>query len=119
MFALKRYESARQRTIGGPWRAHADVFALEVKRAVMIIEWYIARTPILLLILARASVHVGALGFARLMRALEARAHELADLVSHKRNFERKETRSEFLKKVGEYKNGNGKEKDDGPMASI
>ena len=71
LFALKRYESARQRTIGGPWRAHADVFALEVKRAVMIIEWYIARTPILLLILARASVHVGALGFARLMRALE------------------------------------------------
>ncbi|MEK7509435.1 MAG: hypothetical protein AAB605_01855 [Patescibacteria group bacterium] len=117
LFALKRYESARHTTLGGPWRAGLDVFALRVKRLVMIFEWYLARTPILFLTLVHLAVHTGALGFARLMRALEARAHELADFVSHKRNFERRETRSEFLKKVGEYKNGNGKEKKDTPSS--
>lgn len=117
LFSVKRYEVARGSLVGGAWRARADDFALDVKWVIMVIEWYLARTPDMFLALVRLGIRAGALGFARLARTSEEQAHRLADFVSHKRNFERRETKSEFLKQVGEYKNGNGK--DDGPVASV
>ncbi|OGG58397.1 hypothetical protein A2765_05615 [Candidatus Kaiserbacteria bacterium RIFCSPHIGHO2_01_FULL_56_24] len=116
LFAIKRYELARGALVGGSWRGRADDFALRVKWAIMVIEWYLARTPIFVSVLVRYGVRMAALGFANLARTSEAQAHRLAEMVSHKRNFERRETRSEFLKQVSEHKNGNGK--DDGPVAT-
>lgn len=128
LFMMKRYELSRGTLMGGALRDQADLFALRVKWVIMVIEWYLARTPIFLSVLARYGVRMAALGFANLARTSEQQAHRLADMVSHKRNFERRETRSEFLKQMSEHpmrnqngshgagKNGNGK--DDGPVAT-
>ena len=59
------------------------------------------------------TLHFAALEFAHLARQASRQAHRLADFVSHKRNFERKETRSEFLRKMTELKNGNAPTPDD------
>jgi hypothetical protein len=48
------------------------------------------------------------LGFAAFARSSERQAHRLADLVSHKHGFVPRETRSEFLRKMSEHKNGGG-----------
>ena len=56
--------------------------------------------------LSRVLLHRAALGIASLARTIERQAHRLADLVSHKHGFERRETRSDFLRQVSEYKNG-------------
>jgi len=53
-------------------------------------------------------VREAALGLAASARYLERQAHRLADLVSHKRGFERRETKSEFLKQVTDFKASNG-----------
>lgn len=108
LFGMKRMEIARGALIGGAWRESADLFALRVKWVIMVIEWYLARTPIFVSVLVRYGVRMAALGFANLARTSEAQAHRLADMVSHKRNFERRETRSEFLKQMSEHKSTNG-----------
>jgi hypothetical protein len=108
LFMMKKYELARGTLMGGGMRDRADLFALRVKWVIMVIEWYLARTPIFLSVLARYGVRMAALGFANLARTSEQQAHRLADMVSHKRNFERRETRSEFLKQMSEHKSSNG-----------
>ena len=114
LFLVKRYEMVRGSLVGGRFRARVDDFALDVKWVIMVIEWYLARTPDMLMALSRLGIRSGALGFARLARVSEEQAHRLADFVSHKRNFERRETKSTFLKQVGEYKNGLDNQADDG-----
>lgn len=116
LFIVKRYEVARGTLVGGAWRGRADDFALDVKWGIMVIEWYLARAPVYLSAFVRLAIRISALGFARLARISEEQAHRLADFVSHKRNFERRETKSAFLKHVGEYKNGNGR--DEPPVAT-
>jgi hypothetical protein len=66
----------------------------------------LAKVPPELLRFSRIALHEAALGFAYLARLAERRAHRIADFVSHKRHYERRETRSEFLKKVSEGRNG-------------
>jgi hypothetical protein len=53
--------------------------------------------------LARASrlaMHDAALGVAAFARYLESQSHRLADRISHKHRFERRETSNDFLKQV-------------------
>lgn len=52
------------------------------------------------------ALHVIAVLVAIISRAAERRAHRVADFVSHKRSFERGETKSSFLKEVREHKDG-------------
>ncbi len=119
LFLMKRYEVANGRLIGGSARDSADLFALRVKWVLMVIEWYLARTPDILLVFTRFGVRFLALSFARLARTAEGEAHRLADFVSHKRNFERRETKSNYLKQVGEHPiRSRSSEKDDGPVAT-
>lgn len=120
LFLVKRFEVKKGILIGGRFRSHADDFALDVKWVFMVIEWYLAHTPDFLFALSRFGIRNLALGVARLARTSEARAHQLADFVSHKRNFERRETRSDFLKQVGEHqmKARPSSLLDDDPMAS-
>jgi hypothetical protein len=100
LFALKRYEIVHAHMYGATWRARADEFALRIKRRIATVERYLERTPDFIVAVLRWSLHVLALMIARAARNSERQAHRLADLVSHKHNFERRETRSEFLKKV-------------------
>lgn len=107
LFCAKAYELAHPHPVRAKWRESADGFALRVKWTLRVIEWYIAHTPQFLSLFGRWSIRTGALWFARLARLSAEEAHRLADMVSHKRGFERRETKSEFLKQVTDHKNGN------------
>jgi hypothetical protein len=69
-------------------------------------EVRLASIPSLSAYVVLSSLALAAVGFARFARLASESAHRLADFVSHKRNFTRRETRSEFLKQVIEHKNG-------------
>lgn len=117
IFLMKKLEVSRGALYGGAWRDEADLFALRVKWVFLVIEWYLARLPDFLFLLGRYGVRAGALHAARLARSAETHAYRLADFVSHKRNFERRETKSAYLKQVGEHKNENGN--GGGPVATV
>jgi len=102
LFILKRIEVARGARFAEGLRLRADHGALRVKYVLAVSEWYLENTPWFVSALTRYGVHVGALSFAKLARSLESQAHNLADLVSHKHRFERRETKSDFLKQVSE-----------------
>ena len=108
LFALKNREAKTGRVLAPGLRAVADIRALELKALLTKMQEEVEKTPSASVRFARIAVHDMALGFASLARFLEDRAHQLADMVSHKHRFERREPRNEFLKRVGEPKNGNG-----------
>lgn len=105
LFGMKSWEQARERTIAPAWRVRADARALEFKAWLGRARGEIQKLPPLLLYLSRVAVHEVALGIAASARFLERQAHRLADMVSHKHRFERRESRSEFLKQITEHKN--------------
>ncbi len=80
----------------------ADALALALKRFLMDARIILSRIPPLLMYLSRYALRELALGAAKFARGIESEMHRVADLVSHKRSFERREPRSEFLKKVSE-----------------
>lgn len=116
LFLIKRAEVGRETRYAEGLRARADIGALHVKAVLARGEAYLEELPFFLGALSRYIVHVGALSFARLARASAKRAHQLADLVSHKRGFERRATKSQFLRDVSEVKNGKS---DDGGVATM
>src|SRR3989344_3902533 len=83
LFAIKLSEERSGRRAMPSWRDALDSEALHIKGLLS-----------------------AALEFARAARAASREVHRLADFVSHKRNFKRRVTRSEFLKKMGERKGG-------------
>jgi hypothetical protein len=110
LFILKRIELRRGARFVEGFRMRADERALDVKHVLLVCEWYIERTPFFVTTLARYGVHFGALSFARLARSSAEQAHRLADLVSHKHRFERKETKSSFLREVSVHPIRNSRE---------
>ena len=104
LFALKHWEMTRERILFPRLRARGDVRAEQIKELAFAARMDLAKLPPEALRITRILIHEGALGFAALARFLERQAHRLADFVSHKRGFEKRETRSEFLKKVAEHK---------------
>ena len=109
LFSLKYWELSHGTVVAPEFRRRTDVRAQQVKELA-----HAARADLVKLVpevirTGRFIVHEAAIGFAALARLLERQAHRLADLVSHKRGFERRDTQSEFLKKVAEHK-GNGSE---------
>ena len=117
LFLVKKLEVNRPRRFAEGLRMSADIGAVRIKSWLETSETYLEQAPFFLALLARYGIHIGALGFARLARTSAEQAHALADMVSHKRTFERRETKSQFLKDVSEYKNG--KSNDDGPVATL
>lgn len=113
LFALKHWELRHNKIVAPALRARLDVRAHQVKELIFAARADAARLAPEMVRMAHALVHEGALAFARLARTLERQAHRLADTVSHKRGFERRETRSEFLKKVAEHKQSNLEEGSD------
>lgn len=131
LFTLKKIEVARNSRFAEVMRMRADNGALRIKTLLESLEGHLENIPFFLAAVLRYGIHIGALGFARLARTSEEYAHALAEMVSHKRTFERRETKSQFLKDVSEYpirnsrdvnSNGagkNGKSNDDGPVATL
>ena len=117
LFAVKKLETGRGKRFAEGLRIRADYGALYIKHWLELSEEYLEHTPFYVVALARYGVHVSALSFARVAKKSAEYAHSLADLVSHKRNFERRETKSQFLKEVSEYKNG--KDNDNGTVATL
>ncbi len=112
LFSLKAWEERSSRTLVPSMRAKADEGARTVKILLARSQVEARKLPPELLILARTILHDAALGAAAVARFLERQSHRLADKVSHKAGFERRETNSDFLKNVSEYKGGNGRDLD-------
>lgn len=115
LFGVKYWESAHGRVLYPNARTMSDEQAARLKELVRMGRAELSKLPPQALVMAKKAVHAGALGAARLARAMESKSHQLADMVSHKHHFEKRETRSEFLKQVGEHpisnnngSNGNG-----------
>jgi hypothetical protein len=106
LFALKLRELRQGRHPLAEWRTAADVEAVKLRELALAADLDLRKVPSLLSHFAQVALHFAALEFAQLARQASRRAHALADFVSHKRNFERRATRSEFLRKMSELKNG-------------
>lgn len=107
LFAVKYWEIRAERVIAPEIRERADERAREFKAALLRARREAAKLPPSLLTVVRYVIHEAALGLAKLARTLERKAHDVADFVSYKRGFERRQTNSQFLKQVSEAKNGN------------
>lgn len=108
LFVLKRIEERRAHVFLPSMRVSLDRGALWCKGILESGEEIAGLVPPLAAWATRMTLLSGMRGFARLARRSAESANRLADFVSHKHNFERRETRSAFLRQVGEYRNGNG-----------
>ncbi|MCE9541433.1 hypothetical protein K8R03_02640 [Candidatus Kaiserbacteria bacterium] len=106
LFSLKAWEVRTSKVFAPTLREHADTRALELKSWISWSQGELKKLPSEMVFLTRTIVHDAALGAAFIARTVERQSHRLADLVSHKRGFERRETQSDFLKNVSDYKNG-------------
>lgn len=108
LFWLKYWEVRYERVLWGEWRDRADSRAVALKERLQHAARGLSHLAPFAAYLFRFLVHEAAMAFAAIARFAESQAHRLADLVSHKHRFERRETQSDFLKQVSEHKNGNG-----------
>ncbi len=104
LFVLKQQELKRGAVFFPDARLQADKRAMRLKELALAARSDLSKVPPLMVRTGRTLVHDAALTSAGIARAAERGAYRIADLVSHKRHFERRETRSEFLKKVAEHK---------------
>lgn len=102
LFIIKRREVMLETTFAPEWKARADYQALRVKALLRKVGREAEKIPPTLVILSRILVREGALLGARLGALLEEQSHKIADRVSHRHRFERRETNSDFLKRMGE-----------------
>ena len=120
LFGMKSWEVRHDRMmVPARVRTRADRGALRVKALLDLARDEVQRVPPAVVYLVRLLVNETALGTAMLARTLERQAHRLADFVSHKHRFERKESRSEFLRQMNDHAmrdartGGEGLEKDE------
>ena len=106
LFSFKHWEEKRGVVVLPQWRERADLRAIQLKELALAARTDVAKLPPEIIRVTHILIHEMALGIAALARFSERQAHRLADMVSHKQGFEKRETRSEFLKKVAEHKNG-------------
>ncbi len=106
LFALKYREERAGYVFAPTLKEAGDTRALGLKRFLARCRAESSTWLPKALLLARYLLHRGALSLAALARSLERQSHRLADFVSHKRGFERRETRSDFLRQVSEFRNG-------------
>ena len=108
LFGVKAWEQKHARVLAPALRERADHRANQVKELAVAARVDLVQLWPAFIRLCHVLVHEAALAFAALARSAEKQSYRVADLVSHKHRFERRETRSEFLKKVAEHKNGGG-----------
>jgi len=102
LFYVKHWEEKNARIFAPGVRIAADGRALELKAFLVLCQNEFRKIGPTSIRIARAMLHDLALSLAALSRASERGAHRLADMVSHKHRFERRETKSEFLKQVSD-----------------
>ena len=108
LFGLKSWEIARGRILAPVMRTRFDDRAMQLKDLLAAARLDAAKLLPLAVVYTRIGIHEAALALAVFARFAERQAHRLADLVSYKHHYEKRETQSEFLKKVSEGKNSNG-----------
>lgn len=106
LFALKAWEAKRGHRFVPGAREHLDAGALALKKKVNEGEAFLSRLPLIGSFFAYKFLETLTVLFARMARGASDAAHRLADFISHKHNFERKELRSTFIKTMIEHKNG-------------
>ncbi len=108
LFGLRMWEVKRGGRVLETARTNADELARFLKHALQRFGAQMRRFPSLMLLITRYFIHLGAKAFARFARKMEEAAHQIADRMSHKHRFQRRESQSQFLKDVVEHKNGLG-----------
>jgi hypothetical protein len=111
LFVLKNWEIGSGRVLMPALRNRVDDRANMLKNRISHVRLDLARIAPIALLYSRYLIHEGALSFAAFARLSERQAHRVADLVSHKRTFVVRETKSEFLKKVSGHKSGGASNK--------
>ncbi len=106
LFIVKHREAALETTFAPELKARADYQALRVKAFVRKALREAEKIPPTTVLLTRIAIREGALLGARIGQALETQSHKVADRVSHRHRFERRDTNSDFLKRMGEGRNG-------------
>jgi hypothetical protein len=104
LFALKHWELAHATVLAPTLRENADVRARLLKAQTLRFAAEAETWPPKAMLIARYLVHVAALEIGRWLHAGGEAMHRLADRLSHKHNFERRETQSRFLKEVASGK---------------
>jgi hypothetical protein len=104
LFGLKHWEQKRGRTLLESKRERFDAHALRLKAKLETTSLDILRLLPHAVRIFRVLLHEAALGLAVIARYAERQAHKLADLVSYKHRFEKRETKSEFLRKMSEHR---------------
>lgn len=111
LFTLRLVEERRGARFVPEFRVRVDSFALVLKMRIIALAKEMHRLPGIGLLILRYFVHIAAKAAARFARKMESGAHELADRMTHKHRFRRRESTNAFLREVAEHKNGNaGKE---------
>lgn len=104
LFGLKFWEEYDRFRFFPKLRRKADERALALKEVILHFGSITKDSPRYFVLLLRVILHALVVTFANVAGAAERGAHRVADFVSHRHRFERKETSSDFLKKVRERK---------------
>jgi len=104
LFGLKFWEEYDRFRFFPKLRRRADEKALALKAVLLRIADMAKDSPRYFFLILRVIVHAAVVAFANVAGAAERGAHHIADFVSHRHRFERRETNSDFLKKVSERK---------------
>ncbi len=104
LFLIKSWEEKHGRILAPALKFSADKKAIEFKQVLLMTQVQIGKLGPTSMRVARIILHDLALSLASLSRASERQAHRLADLVSHKHRFERRESKNRFLKQVSNFK---------------
>jgi hypothetical protein len=110
LFYVKHWEETRARVFVPNLRLAADEKALEFKALLIQGKEEARKLGPTSIRLSRMLLHDLALSLAALSRASERGAHRLADMVSHKHAFQRRETQNEFLKQVSDVSMRNSRD---------
>jgi len=109
LFSFKYAEERRARLLLPEMRRMLDAAAEWCGRVLRGSEDQLSKLPPASMRVIRRMLASSAISFGAIAERIAHGSHRLADFFSHKHNFERRETRSEFLRQVAEHKNGNGR----------
>jgi hypothetical protein len=103
LFALKFWEVRAGRVIAPALRARADQRAQAFKASLAHMRNEAEHLLPTIARILNGVIRVAALSAAAAARYAERELYRVADMVSHKRNFQQRETQSDFLKQVSEH----------------
>jgi hypothetical protein len=105
LFIHKHREVRAGRVLLSSLREKGDEQALALKDFLAVCRAEAHTWPPQLVQLGREMTHRAILAVAVFARSTERKAHTLADRLSHKHEFKRRESANEFLRQVGDFKN--------------